>query len=70
VLLREQLKRGVLPFPAAALLVDNHFIIPKKVICGRIEPLKPLGFLLGDIMPAAGVPGGKRTQGSAKQRSL
>ena len=32
-----------------------------KVICDRIEPLKPWGFLLGDIMPAAGAPGAKRT---------
>ncbi len=32
-----------------------------KVICDRIEPLKPWGFLLGDIMPAAGAPGSKRT---------
>jgi predicted PurR-regulated permease PerM len=32
-----------------------------KVICDRIESLKPWGFLLGDIMPAAGAPGAKRT---------
>ena len=32
-----------------------------KVICDRIEPLKPWGFLLGDIMPAVGAPRAKRT---------
>jgi predicted PurR-regulated permease PerM len=32
-----------------------------KVICDRIEPLKPWGFLLGDIMPGAGASGAKRT---------
>jgi predicted PurR-regulated permease PerM len=37
-----------------------------KVICDRIEPLKPWGFLLGDIMPAAGPPGAKRTVSSLK----
>jgi predicted PurR-regulated permease PerM len=31
-----------------------------KVIFDRIEPLKPWGFLLGDIMPAAGAPGARR----------
>jgi predicted PurR-regulated permease PerM len=31
-----------------------------KVICDRIEPLKPWGFLLGDIMPAARAPSSKR----------
>jgi hypothetical protein len=37
-----------------------------KVICDRIEPLKPWGFLLGDIMPVAGARGGKRTVSSLK----
>jgi len=33
-----------------------------KVICDRIEHLKPLGFLLGDIMPvSAGIKGRKRS---------
>lgn len=32
-----------------------------KVICDRVEPLKPWGFLLGDIIPVAGAPGAKRT---------
>jgi predicted PurR-regulated permease PerM len=32
-----------------------------KVICDRIEPLKPVGFLLGDVMPvSAGIKGRKR----------
>lgn len=32
-----------------------------KVICDRIDPLKPLGFLLGDTMPvSAGIKGRKR----------
>lgn len=32
-----------------------------KVICDRIKPLKPLGFLLGDIMPAKATAGSPRT---------
>jgi predicted PurR-regulated permease PerM len=32
-----------------------------KVICDRIEPLKPWGFLLGDNMPVARAPSAKRT---------
>jgi predicted PurR-regulated permease PerM len=37
-----------------------------KVICDRIEPLKPWGFLLGDIMPVAGARGAKKTVSSLK----
>jgi predicted PurR-regulated permease PerM len=36
-----------------------------KVICDRIEPLKPWGFLLGDIMPAATVRGAKTPRSAA-----